>query len=98
MTIRDLDTSSNIDIERSSIVCPYCGTKMIPNYLGSAFKDRDHYHVLVRCQEPKCSKVFLTSYNTINRTYSTRQYIAVVEQKYDDSINKLSPSFVNIYN
>lgn len=98
MDTLNLDTHEHISIEAPSIVCPYCGTTMVPRFLGTSYKSNEELYVLVRCQVPKCKKVFLITYNILTRIYNTRQELAISEYNFEKEIEEVSPSFVNIYN
>lgn len=97
--IKNLESNNTLQIASKPIRCPYCMNIIMPRYIG-AVSAHDHttLKIFMKCINPNCENIFLATYSIGSEEYNTYQELAVAEQKFDDSINDLSPSFVNIYN
>lgn len=87
-----------VEIEGTSIECPYCHQTQIPE-MYCAIKLKSFTHIIFcQCTNEKCRVAF-------NRLYDSngKEFFAIAQGKlkskgFNDEINSLSPSFVQIYN
>jgi hypothetical protein len=85
--------------------CPFCNKSVSPQVF-SGFKKENKIRVLFRCPNTICKEVFIGRYIDVNLTQNSLKvykYIDVVpinNKQYvaSESIAKISPSFVEIYN
>lgn len=86
-------------IERTSIQCPFCETTVLPNYL--LMTDIDIHRHNVFCQCPNCRDTFVLEYGRYNQGFQFKEIHKNPNLKrkiFSDSINEVSPLFVEIYN
>lgn len=94
-----------ITIKKSSVECPHCKIRIIPEYIFSDIDDNflGNYSVFCRCTNPDCNQTFISEYyrsssqggiifNRIKPTYK----LDVV--KFSDIIQNVSQFFCEIYN
>ena len=84
---------TSIDISQYSIECPFCHSNIIPNYVCW-----NSYNLFANCPNENCKRHFVLIQNR------NGQYVNVLPNAIPDIrsfsviINKISPSFVTIYN
>lgn len=97
--ILDLETHNKIQLESKPLKCPYCQSTIMPKPIaGIMARDKVSAIVFLKCVNPYCEKLFTAIYHLGSKEFSIHQELAVAEQKFDESIKTISPSFVNIYN
>ena len=94
-----LNGSLTYRVACKTMKCPYCGNFIMPQYLCYVpSHDNGFFFVFMKCVNSNCGKIFTAAYNVSTQEYNSYQELAVAEQKFDDSINEISPSFISIYN
>ena len=83
--------------------CPYCGTGIDPRHVFARLSDDAHeLYLAVQCPISNCNGVFLVRYSessTKGHYYSSGTYPQnYVRTQFEDTIQSISPSFVEIYN
>lgn len=97
--IKNLENNNSLQVVAKPIRCPFCRNIIMPKYIGGVTAhDRSTLKVFLKCINPNCEKIFLAVYNIGSEDYNTYQELAVATQKFDEAIEQISPSFVNIYN
>lgn len=86
--------TSRANIKEVAIECPFCHSKVIPNYL---FMHNDQ--VFAFCPNSNCDKHFVLGYSALSQGFTIVQPNSVPMQKqFSDTIVHISPDFQVIYN
>lgn len=86
--------TSRAGINEVAIECPFCHSKVIPNYL---FLHDDY--VFACCPNSDCNKHFVLGYNYASQGFTIVQPNSVPAQKqFSETIIHISPDFPVIYN
>lgn len=100
-------TGTNIRLSREPDNCPVCHKNIHPKLISSGItQQRNLAQCIFRCTSLECQEFFIATYNNTHRTSGGRElfefkYIAPItplETTFSDSINEVSPTFVEIYN
>ena len=86
--------TSKSSISEIAIECPFCHSKVIPNYL---FLHDDH--VFAFCPNSDCNKHFVLGYNYASQRFTIVLPNSVPLQKqFSDTISHISPDFPIVFN
>lgn len=86
--------TSRASIDEIAIECPFCHSKVIPNYL---FLHDDQ--VFASCPNSNCNKHFVLGYSSFSQGFTTVQPNSVpIQKQFSETINHISPDFLVIYN
>ena len=100
------DKNHTVSIVRESIICPYCQTHMVPDFLYGSSLSRENLHIFSRCTNCHCEKTFISQYTHLGiiNGIDTYDFVRIItntnvkNKEFSDIIFNLSPSFVTIYN
>lgn len=85
--------SQFMEIERYSIECPFCHSKMTPSYLFI----HDH-QIFAECSNSGCRRHMILRQDAFSRYTVVMPNSTPVNRSFSDTIKSISPNFEKIYN
>lgn len=95
------DQMTNMQIDRAPDGCPFCHRDVTPRVVDAFFYDKHerYIQIIFRCPNRSCQKVFVGYYTVSNKVANFEKVSRGnrISIKLPDTINEVSPNFVNIY-
>ncbi len=84
---------TSVSVSQNPIECPFCHTKIIPNYLFI-----HENKIFSSCPNETCKRYFILGLNRENKYVRIEPNAEPDSKMFSEIINSISPSFCSIYN
>lgn len=86
-------SGTNTNVTQYTIVCPFCHTNIVPNYLYI-----DNFNLFACCPNNTCNSHFVLVRNNDGKYVKVLPNSIPLSKEFSEIINTISPTFSTIYN